>query len=345
MRLAGDRDRLNRMAAGLGAILSVLALWFVVVRPADAQPRPSFDCAKAASAVDRLICSHDKLASLDRALAERYEALHDSLSPEGFAVLRKGQLTWLTARSECLSKDHTRDQAVACLSESYTTRTDELNAQFKSAGSLSIEKRVLARRLPRWRVDEADSYPWLVGSPRARVDAFNRYIAQRLQPAKGLFAASGIKLDPKPDGDTTFSRYYEVHRFDDRLISIKFFLYHESYIGHGWRSEFVINWDLKRDRPLRTADIFRPDRDWQQGIYDYAIKEIREEGEIQKPESWFSRDEVDDDDAWLFDDEEATLLLGHGERSMVGASSDVSIPYEALQPFLRPEFPVPDTGK
>ena len=31
----------------------------------------------------------------------------------------------------------------------YTDRTDELNAQFKTAGGLSIEKREIARRLPK----------------------------------------------------------------------------------------------------------------------------------------------------------------------------------------------------
>jgi hypothetical protein len=285
------------------------------------------------------------LAGLDRALAERYEELRHRLSPDGFAVLRKDQLTWLTGRNECVSKDKSHDQAVACLGERYTGRLDELNAEFKSGGSLSIEKRVVARRLSRFRVDEADSYPWLVGSPKASADAFNRYIARRLEPTKGLFAASGMKLDAKPDGDTLFSRYYEIHRFDDGLISIEFFQYHESYIGHAWRSEFVINWDLKHDRPLRIADIFTPDQNWQQVIYAYAMKEIREENDIKDPETWFTLEEVNDDDAWLFDDEQVTLLLGHGERSLVAASADVSVPYEVFRAFLRSDFPVPNSGK
>lgn len=311
----------------------------------SAAPAPSFDCARASSPVDRLICSEATLAELDRALAQQYETLHHSLTPDGFNILRKGQIAWLTSRSGCVSKDKSRDQAVACLSESYTGRTNELSTQFMSSGSLSIEKRVVARRLPRFRVDEADSYPWLVGRPQARADAFNRYIAQRLQPEKGLFAASGMKLDPKPEGDTTFSRYYEIHRFDDRLISIEFFQYHESYIGHAWRSEFVINWDLRRDRPLRTADLFNSGTDWQQGIYDFAMKSLREEDEIKNPESWFSSGTVNDDDAWLFDDDGAVLLLGHGERSLAGASGEVTIPYDVLLPFLRSDAPIVPPGQ
>lgn len=315
----------------LGRVLSALALCAVA---AQAQPRPGFDCAKAGSAVDRLICSDEGLAKQDRALAEQYEQLHRTLTPEGFAVLRTGQRNWLASRSRCAAKDVTHDQGVQCLGSMYTDRANDLNAQYRSAGGLSIESRETSRHLPRLRVSEAGSYPLLVG-PRARVDAFNRYVAQRLSLAKGMFAASGMELDPKPEGDTTFSRYYEIHRFDDTLISIEIFQFHESYFGHGWRAEYTINWDLRQNRPLRIADIFSPDKDWQQVIYDAAMKYLNEQGDVSKPESWFNSEQVDDDDAWLFDDDGAVLLFGHWERSMVGASADVPIPYDVLQPLLR----------
>jgi uncharacterized protein len=322
----------------MGRVLALLVLCAAL--PAQAQPKPGFDCARATAATDRLICADSGLADQDRALAERYEALHRSLSAEGFAVLRKDQVAWLSGRGDCQAKDKSRADSIACLREAYTSRTNELDKQFKSAGGLSIEKRVTARRLPHLRVDEADSYPWLVGRPPATVDAFNRYIATRLQVAKGLFAASGIKLDASPPGDTTFSRYYEVHRFDDRMLSVEFYQYHESYVGHAWRSEFVINWDLRRNRALRMADIFRPDANWQRAIYDYAMKSIRDDGEIKDPENWFPLEAVVDDDAWLFEDDGAVLLFGHGERSMVGASAEVTIPDEVLQPLLRPDAPM-----
>jgi len=46
-----------------------------VAMPALAQPSPSFDCRKAAGAVDRAICGDAALAGQDRALAERYRQL------------------------------------------------------------------------------------------------------------------------------------------------------------------------------------------------------------------------------------------------------------------------------
>ncbi len=326
-----------------GRVLPALAVCMVVGLPAGAQPKPGFDCAKASSAVDRLICSDEGLARLDRELAGRFEELHRTLSSEGFAVLRSNQLKWLSSRNRCVAAEVPKDRSVGCVSDLYTDRADDLNTHYKTAGSLSIENRETTRHLQRLRVDESDSHPWLVG-PKARVDAFNRYLSQRLNLAKGLFAASGLQLDAKPSGDTTFMRNYDIHRFDDRLISIRILQYHESYFGHGWRAEYTINWDLRRDRPLRIADIFDPGKDWQQGVYDQAMKYLHEQGETHDPESWFNSEAVDDDDAWLFDDDGALLLLGHDERSMVGASADVPIPYEDLQPFMRPASPLAVTG-
>jgi uncharacterized protein YecT (DUF1311 family) len=303
--------------------------------PAAAQPKPGFDCASSGSAVDRLICSDPGLAGQDRELAERYAELGRTVSAQGLAILRSNQRRWLASRSDCVSDRVGKDQRDACMSQRYTERIGELQALYRTADGLSIESRETSRRLPRLRVDESDSYPVLIG-PTARVAAFNRAVSQRLDLAKGMFAASGIKLELRPPGDTTFSRHYEIHRFDGTLLSIEIFRFHESYFGHGWRAEFTINWDLRHDRPLRLADIFDKEKDWRQGIYDYAMKDLHEGGDIQDPERWFDRAEVDDDEAWLFNDDGAVVLFGHGERSMVGASAEVAIPYDALEPFLQP---------
>ncbi len=205
------------MPPWLRRILPVLALLTIAAAPA-----PSFDCARSGNAVERLICSDDGLATLDRELAGRYDALHRTLSPEGLAVLLADQRRWLASRSRCVTKEVPHDQGVTCLSSLYSERTDELNAQYRSVGDLTVESRAVTRRLPAVRVEESDRYPLLLG-PKPRVEAFNRHIAQRLNLTKGMFAASGIKLDAKPDGDTTFDRSYEIHRFDDSMISIEIF--------------------------------------------------------------------------------------------------------------------------
>lgn len=308
-----------------------LSISTIVLLLAAAPQTPGFDCTKATTTLDRLTCSDQDLATLDRSLAEQYAQLRDRVSPHALVVLRDSQRRFLNSRKECMSGE----TATLCMSSRYTERGKDLAAQYKITGTLAIENHVIDRHLPRWRVFETDSFPFMTGTPPAHADTFNHYIAQRLVLAKGMFATSGVKLDTAPQGDTTFDRSYEIHRFDDRLISIEMLQSHESYFGHGWRSEYAINWDLRRDRPLHVTDFFRPDLNWRQLLYDLVMKHIRDDGDFQDPESTFSPSEIDDDEAWLFNDDGAVLLLEHGERSMVGASVEVSIPYDELQPFLR----------
>jgi hypothetical protein len=116
------------------------------------------------------------------------------------------------------------------------------------------------RRVRRWHkppVTETNSYPWLTGMPADKVAAFNRYLTQLLNPAQSLYLHSVVKPDPTAPGETVFDRFYEIHRCDERLISIEIFNHHGANFGHGWRSEFIINWNLARNRALESAICLR----------------------------------------------------------------------------------------
>jgi hypothetical protein len=203
------------------------------------------------------------------------------------------------------------------------------------------------RRLRRWHkpeVTETNSYPWLTGLPADKVAAFNRYITQALKPAQSRYLNSDLKADPTAPGETVFERFYEIHRCDERLVSIEMFNHHEFNFGHGWRSEFVINWNFAHNRPLVIGDLFAPNQDWQRAISDEALKVAREDYDAKYAEEMISPAAVDSADVWLFDDDGATLMLGHGERSMVGAMIDVALPYDVFAPYLRPDAPLPGAG-
>jgi uncharacterized protein len=300
---------------------------------------PGFDCHQARTPVDRRICSDSALAELDRALATRYERLRREISPDGAADLRANQRAWLASRATCVTGDNA-GRAADCLATLYHQRDADLATLYRRAGGLVLELRHVERSFPRQRVSESNDYPWLLGAPPDRAATFNRFISFRLRPDKSLFALSGIELDKKPDGDTTFDRHYEIHRFDDRLISIEFYMFHESYFGHGWRSEFALNWDLGANRPLRIADLFQADADWHRVVSEHARAWLREESDNADAAD-FLDDGLDDNEGWLFNDDGAVLLLGRGERSMAGTSAEVPIPDDVLAPLLRPDAPLP----
>jgi uncharacterized protein YecT (DUF1311 family) len=89
-------------------------------------PVPSFDCAKAATAVEKAICSDIPLARLDREVAAAYTLRMSATEGREKAELQNGQRTWMNGRAgKCAGKG---DAAlVACLAASYKARLAALS--------------------------------------------------------------------------------------------------------------------------------------------------------------------------------------------------------------------------
>ena len=68
---------------------------------------PSFDCSKASTKVEKMICADEELAAVDRGMARLYASMRRS---ERY----KGQAEWLAKRNRC----HDRD----CLLDAYDDR-------------------------------------------------------------------------------------------------------------------------------------------------------------------------------------------------------------------------------
>ena len=87
----------------------------------------SIDCARAASAVEEMVCRDDALASLDRKLVEVYATASKAATSEQRNRLAADQQRWLNERDACgKSSDKT-----ACTKERYLQRIADLQAQFK----------------------------------------------------------------------------------------------------------------------------------------------------------------------------------------------------------------------
>ncbi len=90
----------------------------------------SFDCGKAKSTVEKMVCTDTDLSKLDEEIAKVYgEVFKKSLDE---ALLKKQQRGWLKARNQC--KD------ISCLSDYYRGRLAELNEAnvFKAEESYTL---------------------------------------------------------------------------------------------------------------------------------------------------------------------------------------------------------------
>lgn len=112
-------------------LLLPLALALLVIHLSSAVKAASFDCTKARSSMERLICSDAELNALDESLAKNYTAAKNKLSSSAAKVFSTGQLSWLRFYSNyCfVSYDASKadaGQAKRCLIDAYSERIKEL---------------------------------------------------------------------------------------------------------------------------------------------------------------------------------------------------------------------------
>lgn len=92
----------------------------------------SFDCRRAATAVERTVCSMPELVMLDSKLADAYRAALDAARGKGNeAQLREQQRDWLVSRNACITADDSRQ----CLKDAYQTRIAFLEVRYGLVGS------------------------------------------------------------------------------------------------------------------------------------------------------------------------------------------------------------------
>ncbi len=88
----------------------------------------SFDCDKAGTKVEKMICADPALSKLDEELGKAYtEALESSSEPK---TLKVNQRNWLAVRNGCLDTD--------CLASSYRSQIGELTGEPKKGKLLML---------------------------------------------------------------------------------------------------------------------------------------------------------------------------------------------------------------
>jgi uncharacterized protein len=87
----------------------------------SAEPvRASFDCGKARSRAERIICSDGELARQDRELGRLYARARDA-APDSAAFRRQNEQEWRRRETTCDDRE--------CLLRWYAQRRSQLNAE------------------------------------------------------------------------------------------------------------------------------------------------------------------------------------------------------------------------
>lgn len=158
---------------------------------------PSFDCSKAQSSAEKLVCKDDGLASLDLEVARLFELARDGkfMTPERRKLLIATQRGWVKGRDDCWKSSNLRD----CVFSNYVIRIHELRQGYADArreDDNGISSGPLALACKNFNAGIAVTFI-RINQPVAYLEWRDRFIIMRLAPS-----GSGFRYTVKgEDGD------------------------------------------------------------------------------------------------------------------------------------------------
>ena len=349
---------------------SALVTWqddvvYTLERPTGMDPQqytpgfsgPAFDCAKAKTAGEQMICRDAALSKADRKLNEAFSRLKATETPASFDTVRVAQRDWIAyvtrschAGGSMPDDVGDRDAMQGCLEEHFSDRAQRLaNAEVAKAGALVLEPRMRLMTRKRPETEESDIYPWMSGGPAAT--AFNAYVSatlaldKRRMDDKDLFPFGEDVADMK----LSALRTYSVARFDAHVVSLQVSTFDYTGGAHEVLGETSLNWDMARAKPFTLDDVFAKEKPWRAFVTDFCNKNLHDafaEQGAPDPDRDAIESVVGDSDNWLWGADAATVhFTVYAIASFSGGESDVEIPYGVLAPYLRPDAPVSSPTK
>lgn len=312
---------------------------------------PSFDCLKARTAADKIICLDAALSRADREMAAAYARLRKAETPESFATVQASQRAWLAyVNRSCggakpMPPDLGEKNAIrSCLTDNYMDRAQRLSAaEVLKTGRLILEPRMRLFTRKKPDTEESDVYPWMTGGSQAV--AFNAWVANMLQLSKkrmddrnlfpfGNDLAAGMRLSAH--------RTYSVMRFDSKIASLQVSTYDYTGGAHEAIGESSLNWDMRKGGSISLDNFFAAGRNWQKFATDYCAKDLRSQfADEPGPGRAAVAAVVADGRNWLFARDKAVVhFTVYSVASFAAGEFDVHIPYSQLGPYLRPDSPV-----
>ena len=276
----------------------------------------SFDCAKAAKAAEKLVCSDDGLKKLDLQLSQVYKQAVAKLgTQEEKYQLQQNEQLWLKERfNECRS--------ASCLSTAYQERIAELAGS--GAGTYRIQPLHLSSSL---------TLPQLTGTPETpAVRKFNDLVR------------SAIDRKAKLDGD------YEASVVRDRYVNAYLRLANDTGGAHPNPERYSVLFDLNRGETVPLSGLFRPGAEYLPLLSQLARPILAERVRKQQANGdaeWITTGIAPTPDNFKRFTITDNALVIHLAPYQVGPYSDgdsiVTIPASALQTVLDPSGPLGKT--
>ena len=349
------------------AIVAVLAYHAVVLGRAGAA---SFDCAKATSDYDKLICTTPELSAADERMVAAYDQARAKVSAEGKRLFRDGQRSWIkNVRDDCQLDQQcigwAYDRRIKQLADAVTTIGPY---RFQAIDSFAVEKIAGIRGADQKPVRDFEG-PGLfkVVSSYPRIDLPDTPETSRWNGLVRAYIASFISQEQRDleatqhepaDFDmgaalkniTEFTVECQIAYAAKDVISLsifrEFFASGAAHPDHGSVGYTVL---LPSGKILDAARLFNRRRNWNEflagQVFENLAKDARDEGwDLGAHSAADLIKDVADNKHWTISPDGLTVFFSPYEvANYASGFHEVTIDWQTLKPYLAspPPFPIP----
>ncbi|WP_428662532.1 DUF3298 domain-containing protein [Reyranella sp.] len=322
------------------ATAAIVLLWSA----AAAEAQPSFDCAKASTAVERAICDDARLAQADREMATVYGTLWNRLSGTARDHLSQDQLRWLANRAKACTGG--AEDVARCARQRYVARIATLKAESEGPYPFVSEQALVrSGKVGTTRYEIDASYPQFDG-PNVDFSAVNRAFAAAAE--KGAQDA----VPPKDAGYHginqvwTYLQSFQLFRPSPHSISVATTFYIFTGGAHGSSGVTATLVDLRTGHRVPPAGVFAAGSDWKRIITDIARADLKRQfverpgfAEALEPTAFDKL--MADPDRYLFKADSLEIIFNQYDvAAYVMGRYTVEIPYSRLSSLIRNDGPL-----
>jgi uncharacterized protein YecT (DUF1311 family) len=268
------RELFSRISLGFMPVIIIVLFGLLSTQALAA----SFDCKKAATWLEKTVCSNPELSKLDDELAKAYHDALSSLSPEGQKETKQYQKQWLKNLSpfcKVRAKFEFDDSTAECLKVVYKKRITQLQQIL-----IKLSDRIFRNvHVSHSKIDQSCEgnvyvnvefmYPQIENPRDENEKLWNNLVSQK--------ANDWIKIMKKGSCGYTnrlftvsFSKRHLISYMDGRSLR-------DNEASPGLQSIQFSNWLLEDKRELKASDLFDNKTDWRNKLAALVVQKKKEQ--------------------------------------------------------------------
>lgn len=332
------------------ARLLVLSMALIVAAGLpEASQGASFDCDKATTPREKLICSDPALSELDAQLGQKYQERRALLSAQGAELLHRSEQSWLRfVDTVCPQRKDEKleswQRPEFCLKREYDERLNQLSEVGKKLGPYVFNRIDLFSASASTAKDKDGhrsgfsyqhiGYPQIDNVKNQMVEAWNKAALKKL-PIRGDCG-----------GGADYDIEYSVAFANDHVISSILSDYTYCHgTAHGFGSSITYNLVLSpHPHELVPSELFAPDSNWQNKLALLFWEALQDQGwePVNEGAKNGILSEATSPKNWLFTAEGLRVeFSSYAGGCYTCTPRPVTLPWADLKPLLGPHAIVP----